>query len=113
MLGEGRYHYDSYPREVTIFMISGKEILLHLSDNDYEVLRNHFIPQDNEDNPTAFPVRNTLRPPQNKFKARGQWASAFCFICLRRDQNNEIRKTRFVCHTKHVLGFQEYGNHLI
>ena len=113
-VGVGRYHYESYPHEVTLMLANGNEILLHITDEDYEVLRNHFIPEDNEKKPTAFPVINTIRPPvQNKFRARGQWADCFVFICLRRDQNNSVRKTQFCIHTKHVLGFQKYGNELI
>lgn len=112
-IGVGRYHYESYPNEVTLMLANGQEVILHITDEDYEVLRNHFIPEDNEKNPTAFPVVNTIRPPQNKFRARGQWADCFVFVCLRRDQNNSVRKTQFCIHTKHVLGFQKYGNELI
>ncbi len=98
---------------VTLLLAGGDDVSINMSYDDYEVLRSHFIPQDNKTSPKAFPTWNTKRPkPLSKSgypkRFKNQWGQSFVFNGGVRDFADDLRVARFVTHTKNVIGYMNH-----
>ena len=115
-IGEGKYHDDRYPHETEIYLINGASILVHLHQEDYKILFDLFCPRHKQGTGHVRPEPN--RPDISsktrlKFHSRNAWPTIIQFVCLKRDQNNGIRKTRLVLPVEHIVGFAESGANII
>lgn len=91
-------------------MFGGHNLVFNTSFEDYEILRSHFIPNNNNDEPKAFPVWNANRcqprkPNGQPINVRNQWEKSFVFRGTTHDFNSELRVARFVTLQDNVDGY--------
>ena len=94
-------------------MLGVHRVLFQLYFDDYEILRNYFIPQNNNDEPKAFPVWNAHRvtpttPTGYPIRVFNQWDTCFVFKGSVKDFQNNLRVARFVAFTDNVIGYVNY-----